>query len=54
MYLGLKLKLARGRGYETHNKKEVEEEHKEQVKAEEEETAEEDNTFPLVTNVYNI
>ena len=39
-YLALKLKLVRGRGYETYNTKEVKKEHKEEAKAEEEETAE--------------
>ena len=44
----------RGRGYETHNTKEVKREHKEAAKAEEEETAEEDDPVPLFTNVNNI
>ena len=35
-YLALKLKLVRGRGYETYNTKEVKKEHKEEAKAEEE------------------
>ena len=38
-YLGLKLKLVWGRGYETYNTKEVKKEHKEEAKAEEEKTA---------------
>ena len=38
-YLAFKLKLARGRDYETYNTKEVKKEHKEKTKAEEEETA---------------
>ena len=42
-YLALKLKLVRGRGYETYNTKEVKKEHKEEAEAEEEETAEEDD-----------
>ena len=54
MYLPLKLKLARGRGYETYNTREVGKEHKEEAKAEEEETAEKEATFPLVTHVNNI
>ena len=49
-YLALKLKLVRGRGYETYNTKKVKKEHKEEAKAEEEETAE----VPLVTHVNNI
>ena len=32
-YLALKLKLFRGRGYETYNSKEVKKEHKEEAKA---------------------
>ena len=53
-YLALKLKLVRGRGYETYNTKEVKEEHKEEAKAEEEETAEEEAPVPLVTHVNNL
>ena len=53
-YLALKLKLARGRGYETFNTKEVKKKHKEEAKAEEEEAAEEDAAVPLVTHVNNI
>ena len=53
-YLALKLKLVRGRGYETYNTKEVKKEHKEETKAEEEETAEDEATVPLVTHVNNI
>ena len=52
-YLALKLKLVRGRGYETYNTNEVKKEHKEKAKAEEEETAE-DEAVPLVTHVNNI
>ena len=52
-YLALKLKLVKGRGYETYNTKEVKKEHKEEAKAEEEETAEEESV-PLVTHVHNI
>ena len=53
-YLAWKLRLVRGCGYETYNTKEVKKEHKEEVKAEEEETAEEDAPVPLVTHVNNI
>ena len=53
-YLALKLKLLRGRGYETHNTKEAKKEHKEEAKAEEKETAEEEAPVPLVTHVNNI
>ena len=53
-YLALKLKFVRGRGYETYNTKEVKKEHKEEAKAGEEETVEEDVPFPLVTHVNNI
>ena len=52
-YLLLKLKLFRGRGNETYKNKEVKKEHKEDAKAEEEETAEEE-PVPLVTHVNNI
>ena len=52
--LVLKLKLVRGRGYETYNTKEVKKEHKEEAEAEEEETAEEDALVPLVSLVNNI
>ena len=53
-YLALKLKLVKGRGYETYNTKEVKNEHKEEAKTEEEETAEEDDPVPLVSHVNNI
>ena len=53
-YLALKLKLVRGRGYETYNTKEVKKEHKEEIKAEEEEMAEEETPVLLVTYVNNI
>ena len=53
-YLALKLKLVRGRGYETYNTKEVKKEHKEEAKAKEDETAEEDDPLLLVTHVNNI
>ena len=52
--MALKLKLVKGRGYETYNTKEVRKEHKEEAKAEEEETVEEDDPVPLVTHVKNI
>ena len=52
--MALKLKLVTGRGYETYNTKEVKKEHKEEAKAEEEETAQEDAPIPLVTHVNNI
>ena len=51
-YLALKLKIVRGRGYETYNTTEVKKKHKEEAKAEEEETAEEE-AVPLVTHVNN-
>ena len=54
-YLALKLKLVRGRGYETYNTKEIKKEHKKQAKTEEEGTAEEEEAaVPLVTHVNNI
>ena len=53
IYLALKLKFVRGRGYETYNTKEVKKEHKQEVKAEEGKTAGEDAPVPLVTNVNN-
>ena len=49
--LALKLKLVRGRGYETDNSKVVKKEHKQKAKANEEETAEEDAPAPLVTHI---
>ena len=52
-YLALKLKLVRGRGYETYTTKEVKKEHKEEAKSEEEETAEQEAPVPLVTHVNN-
>ena len=52
--MALKLKLVRGRGYETYNTKEVKNEHKEEAKAEKEETAEEAVPVFLVTHVNNI
>ena len=52
-YLALKLKLVKGRGYETYNTKEVKKEHKGEAKTEEEETVEEE-PVPLVTHVNNI
>ena len=53
-YLALKLKLFRGRGYETYNSEKVKKEHKEEAKADEVETAEEEAPVPLVTHVNNI
>ena len=53
-YLALKRKPVRGRAYETYNAKEVKKEHKEEAKAKEEETAEEDDPVPLVTYVNNV
>ena len=50
----MKLKLVRGRGYETYNTKEVKKEHKEEAKADEEETVEEEAPVPLVFHVNNI
>ena len=52
-YLALKLKLVRGRRYETYNTEVVKKEHKEEAKLEEEETAEEDAPVPLITHVNN-
>ena len=52
--MALKLKLVRGRDYGTYNTKEVKKEHKEEAKAEEEETAEEDAPVALVTQVNNV
>ena len=52
--MALKLKLVRGRSYETYNSKEVKKEHNKKAKADEEETVEEEATIPLVTHVNNI
>ena len=52
-YLALKLKIVRGRTYETYNTKEVKNKHKEDVKAEEV-TLEKDAPVPLVTHVNKI
>ena len=52
-YLVLKLKLVRGRGYETYNSKETKAKQKEETKVEEEETAEEAPVL-LVTHANNI
>ena len=52
-YLALKLKCVIECGYEIYNSKEVKKEHKEEAKAEEEETAE-GAPVPLVTHVNNI
>ena len=53
-YLALKLRLVSGCGYETYNTKEVKKEHKEELKAEEQETAEEEAPVPLDTQVNHI
>ena len=53
-YFALKLKLVKGRGYETYNTEEVKKEHKEEAKAKEEGTAEEGDPVPLVPHVNNI
>ena len=52
-YFLVKLKLVRGRGYETYNSKEVKKEQKEKAKAKEEETVGEASAL-LVTHVNNI
>ena len=48
------MKLVRGRGYEPFGTKESKNEHKEEAKAEEGETAEEEAPVLLVTHVNNI
>ena len=48
------MKLVRGRGYETYNSKEVKKQHKEEAKADEEETVEEEAPVPIVTHVNDI
>ena len=53
-YLALQLKHVRGRDYGTYNTKEVKNDHKQEAKAEEEETVEEEALVPLVTHVINI
>ena len=53
-YLVLKMKHVMGRGYETYNTKEAKEEHKEEAKAEEEKTVEEEAPAPFVTHVNNL
>ena len=53
-FLALKLKLVRGRGYETYKSKEVKKEHKEEVKVDEKETVDEEVPFLFVTHVNNI
>ena len=52
-YLALKLKFVRGRDYETYNTKEVKKEHKEEAKAEEEETGEKEAPVSIVILVNN-
>ena len=53
-YLAWKLKLLKCRRYETYKSKEVKKKHKEEVKVDEGETAEEEPPFPFVTHVNNI
>ena len=53
-YLALKLQLVRGCGYEIYNSKEIKNEHKEEKKADEEETVEGEAPVPLVAHVNNI
>ena len=53
-YLASKLKLVKGRGYESYNSKELKKEHKEEAKVEGEETAEKEAPVSLVTHVNNI
>ena len=53
-YLALKLKLVKGCGYETYNTKELKKLHKEEAKAEDEETVEEEAPVLLITHVNNI
>ena len=53
-YLALKLKLVRGHGYEIYITKEVKKEHREDAKAEEDKTAEEEAPVCLVTHVNNV
>ena len=53
-YLALKLTLVRGHGWEIYNGKQFKKEHKQETKADEVETAEEDDPVPLVTHVNNI
>ena len=52
--MALKLKRVSGRVYETYNTKEVKKEHKEETKAEEEKSAEEEAPVLFVTHVNNI
>ena len=47
-YLALKLKLVRGRGYETYNTKLVKKEHKEEAKSEEEQTGKRNQFLSLL------
>ena len=53
-YLAFKLKPVKGRCYETYNSKELKKEHKEEAKADEEKTADEEAPVSLVTHVNNI
>ena len=52
--LGFETETCQGSCYKIYNTKEVKNEHKEEAKAEEEETAEEEAPVPLVTHVNNI
>ena len=52
-FLALKLRIVRGRGYETYKSNETKKEHKEETKSDEKETAEE-APVPLVTLVNSI
>ena len=54
MYLALKLKFVKGRGYETYNTKKVIKEHKKQADVETEEDEQHEVPVPLVTHVNNI
>ena len=53
-YFALKLKLIKGRGYQTYNSKEEKKVHKKEAKADEEETMQEQAQAPLVTHENNI
>ena len=53
-YLALKLKLVRGRGYETYKIEEVKKEHKEDIKADEKATVEEEQEAPVPIDINSI
>ena len=53
-YLVLKLKLVRGRGYETYNTKEVKKDNKKEAKANDETEEDQEAPVPLVTHVNKI